>query len=315
MNPATFPSPTSGLATAWAADTRLGEGLLWHAPSHRLFLVDIRRQQLLAWNPTRQEGQRWNLPQPAGWLLPCDDGGWITGLRDGVARIAFDGRDTPAIEWVQRLHQPGSGLRLNDAKADAFGCVWFGTMHNDKESEPHGRLLRLHPDGRLESVEQGLCVPNGPAVSPDGRVVLHSDSERRLTWRYTLDDNGAIAERSLWRETTGPQALEGYPDGMCFDAEGTVWQARWAAACIVRLDAEGRELGRVHTGAPHTSNCCFGGPGLRDLYISTANALLDDNARAAHPNAGSLLVLPQAGQGLPPRAWGGAGRLQGGEPT
>jgi sugar lactone lactonase YvrE len=305
------PPPSPALATAWAADTRLGEGLLWHTASQRMFFVDIRRQRLLAWHPAQQTGQHWYLPQPTGWLLPCADGGWIAGLRDGVARIEFEGRDTPAIEWVHRLHQPGQGMRLNDAKVDAFGCVWFGTMHNEKENEPHGRLLRLHPDGRLDTVEEALCVPNGPAVSLDGRVVLHNDSSRRLTWRYTLDDAGAIAERSLWRETTGTEAREGYPDGMCFDADGMVWQARWGAACVVRMDAQGRELQRVHTGAPHTSNCCFGGPGLSDLYITTANALLDDAARTATPQAGSLLVLPRAGKGLPARAWGGAGRLQG----
>jgi xylono-1,5-lactonase len=297
-----------GLHSVFAADTALGEGLLWDTASQTLFFVDIRRARLWNWDPVRQQARAWDLPQTAGWILPCADGGWIVGLREGIARLDLE-RATPRIEWVARLHDAATGLRLNDAKADAFGCVWFGTLHDRLESEPHGRLLRLHPDASIEVVEDGLCVPNGPAVSESGHHILHTDSVRRRTWRYILDAHGAIEERVVWRQIPDDSVDEGHPDGMCFDALGSVWQARWGAGCITRLDPQGRETRRIPTGAPYTTNCCFGGPALSDLYITTANQSLSDAERAIHSRAGHLLMLPDAGHGLPARPWGGRGRF------
>lgn len=297
------------LHSVFAADTALGEGLVWDEASQSLFFVDIRRARLWNWDPAQQVARSWDLPQTAGWILPCVDGGWIVGLREGIARLDLHSPGHPRIEWVARLHDAATGLRLNDAKADAFGCVWFGTLHDRLESEPRGRLLRLHPDASIEVVEENLCVPNGPAVSESGHHILHTDSVRRRTWRYILDAHGGIEERIVWRQIPDDSIDEGYPDGMCFDALGSVWQARWGAGCITRLDPQGRETRRVHTGALYTTNCCFGGPTLSDLYITTANQALSDAERAIHPRAGHLLMLPDAGHGLPAKAWGGRGRF------
>jgi sugar lactone lactonase YvrE len=57
--------------------------------------------------------------------------------------------------------------------------------------------------------------------------------------------------------------------------------------------------------ATRTTACAFGGPGLGDLYITSATAGLDPAKLAAQPLAGSVFVLPAAGTGLPGHAFAG----------
>ncbi len=62
------------------------------------------------------------------------------------------------------------------------------------------------------------------------------------------------------------------------------------------------ELDRViELPVPRVTCCAFGGPGLTDLYITTARVGLI----APHPLAGSLLVVPGAGKGVAQPAFAG----------
>lgn len=68
-----------------------------------------------------------------------------------------------------------------------------------------------------------------------------------------------------------------------------------------RYTADGRLDHVVELPVRRPTACAFGGRDLRDLYISTARTGLD----APHPLSGSLLVLPDAGPGMPGTAFAG----------
>ena len=87
----------------------------------------------------------------------------------------------------------------------------------------------------------------------------------------------------------------GWPDGLTVDADGCVWVAFWDGAAIRRYTPDGRVDRVVDLPVRRPTACAFGGPGLRDLYVSTARTGLD----SPHPLSGSLLVLPDMGRGLP----------------
>jgi D-xylonolactonase len=79
------------------------------------------------------------------------------------------------------------------------------------------------------------------------------------------------------------------PDGMTTDAAGRLWIAHWGGACVSCHDpASGAELARIALPASHITNCAFGGPELRTLYISSARSGLDAAQLAAQPLAGGL---------------------------
>ena len=93
----------------------------------------------------------------------------------------------------------------------------------------------------------------------------------------------------------------GFPDGLTVDADGCVWVALWDGGAVRRYTPAGGLDRVVELPASRVTACAFGGPDLTDLYITTARVGLD----AAHPLAGSLLVVPGAGKGLAQPAFTG----------
>lgn len=293
----------------WDAQCLLGEGCLWDEPRQRLLFVDIKQPAVLAWTPSTGRQQRWPMPEKIGWLVPRARGGWAVGLARGVAWLHWpDGTDEagpPQLDWIHRLHAPDSPMRLNDAKADASGRLWFGTMNNQDEQRPEGVLYRLDTDGSLHCVDEGYGVTNGPTLSLDGRTLYHTDSAARCIYAFDVDAAGGLHRKRVWKRIDGSESDEGYPDGMCTDAEDHLWVARWGAGCVTRLDPDGHEVSRLRTGAPRTTNCAFGGPDYRDLFITSAHIGLDAAARAAAPLSGGLFLAQGAGRGQAAGVWRG----------
>jgi sugar lactone lactonase YvrE len=297
------PSWQRACTVVWDGAMQLGEGLHWDAQRQRLWWVDIHGRRLFCWDLVTAEPQAWSAPQRLGWVLPGTDGDTVMlGLQQGFARARLG--DELQIEWLCRPFPEQSPLRLNDAKADATGAVWAGSLNNDDESRPEGCLFRLGQDGQLTVHDTGYRVANGPAISPDGRWLLHTDSGLRTIYRFELDaPAGALSAKQVWKVF---EPAMGYPDGMCFDADGAVWVAHWGAGCVSRFAPDGELLRRVDVPAPHVTNLCFGGPALDRLFVTTAWAGLSTTQRAAHPLSGALFELDALGvKGLPGRPCAG----------
>jgi sugar lactone lactonase YvrE len=199
----------------------LGEGPLWDEAAARFLVVDIHGRAVHAWNPASGATRAWQLPERIGWLIPRRDGdGYVAGLQSGFVRLWLEPR--LRIEPIGSPHPGEPHVRLNDAKADPWGRIWAGSMNNENHARPDGRLARLDPDGHIEIVERGLRICNGPAISADGRVLMHTDSGPRTIHRYQLDADGRLSDKTPWCRFG---AHEGAPDGMSFDADGGLWIA------------------------------------------------------------------------------------------
>ncbi len=287
---------------AWDSRCQLGEGTVWHGAEQSLYFVDIHGCEVLAFTPASGLQRRWPLPQRVGWLVPRRAGGWVAGLQQGVVALDLGTEGRASVEWLHVLHADGSPLRLNDGKADAQGRLWFGSMHNLMEPPPQGQLYRWQAGGAPVVVDGGYGVANGPAISPDGRRLYHTDSPRRTVYVFDLSTDGELSNKRVWLQFAQD---EGFPDGMACDAEGCVWIAHWGGARVTQRDAGGRELCRIEVPAAQVTNVAFGGPRLTDLYITTARTGLDAPALAGTPLAGGLFVVPDAGQGLAPHPFAG----------
>ena len=63
----------------------------------------------------------------------------------------------------------------------------------------------------------------------------------------------------------------GEPDGMCTDAEGGIWTARWGAGKVVRPTPNGEIDVVINFPTAWLITCMvFGGEDLQDLYVTTA---------------------------------------------
>lgn len=268
---------------AYELGAELGEGPTWDARTGRLIVVDILRSRVHQLSPGGD--QVLQTAQHVGAAKPRASGGLVVNLRDGVGCYSADGAFSWLAEW------PVPGRRGNDAAVDPWGRLWAGTMRYD-EGENGGCLYRV---GETIDLITGATVSNGIAWSPDNRLMYYIDSHTRRIDVFDVDaDSGLVRDRR-----TLATVETGFPDGMTVDADGCLWVAVWDGSAVHRYTPDGRLDRVVEVPCARPTACTFGGADLRDLYITTATIGLDDPG----PYAGSVLVIPGAGQGLPSPAF------------
>ncbi|HQR94645.1 MAG TPA: SMP-30/gluconolactonase/LRE family protein, partial [Sediminibacterium sp.] len=198
----------------------------------------------------------------------------IIGLKSGIAAIECI-NDNSQIEWLNKSFPNDPEQRLNDAKADKFGCIWFGSISTVDESRPIGKLMRLNlKTGNIEIIDEGYTVTNGPAFNQSQTIMLHNDSGRQITYRFDLDARtGSVINKTIWRKFSSE---EGYPDGMSFDSNGHIWIAHWGVGRVVQYNLKGEVLLIVQLPVKNVTNICFGGAELNRLFVTSASSKLGD---------------------------------------
>jgi sugar lactone lactonase YvrE len=267
----------------------LGEGPVWDAEGNRLFWVDIKAPALSSMNFATRAVRRWDMPEPLGSIGLRAKDGPIGAFRNGFACIDLDpGGVTP----VGNVTAHPSGNRFNDGHVDPRGRFWAGTM-DDGEREPTGHLYRFNADCHVERFDTGFVVTNAIEWSVDGRTLYFVDSSQRRIWAYDFDmDAGRPGRRRLFAELD-PAA--GYPDGLTVDAEDHVWGAHWDGGRATRYRPDGSVERVVPLPVPRTTSCCFGGPDLATLFVTSAAIGLDGATLRAAPLSGSVFAVTGLG--------------------
>ncbi|MBA3526485.1 MAG: SMP-30/gluconolactonase/LRE family protein [Pseudomonadota bacterium] len=268
----------------------LGEGPIWVEAEQALYWVDIKGRSIFRLDSAGNR-QHWETPLRVGSIAPRADGGFIAGTEYGFAEIDLaEGR----FDVFNNPEEDRPDNRFNDGKVDAQGRFWAGTM-DDTEQDSVGTLYRLDPDRSCRPIDQGYKVTNGPAFSPDGRTLYHTDSARQVIYAFPLGKDGDVGER---REFARFDEGDGYPDGMTVDSQGCLWVAFWDGWCLRRLSPGGQCLQKIDLPVQRPTSCAFGGPGLDRLYITSASIGLDEAALALQPCAGGLLLLEPGVTGI-----------------
>lgn len=275
----------------------LGEGPVWVAREAALYWVDIKGRRLFRLD---DDGMReWSTPVRVGSIAPREGGGFIAGTDAGFYAIDLDDepRFTPLFD--PEVDLPDN--RFNDGKVDRAGCFWAGTM-DDTERASNGSLYRLNSARAFVKRDEGYAVTNGPAFSPAGNIMYHTDSARRTIYRFALAPDGSLGERSEFLHFTG---AEGYPDGMTVDAEGCLWIAFWDGWAVRRFSAAGEVLFTIETPVQRPTSVAFGGPALDRLYITSARVGLDETALTVQPYAGGLFMVDAGVVGIAEKPFAG----------
>jgi sugar lactone lactonase YvrE len=273
--------------------SHLGEGPCWHQDEKVLYWVDILGKKVQRFDPNGILTTSWPLPEMVGTVAPRKSGGLIVALQNGLA--FFDPKDgtldpLPPIDTNPRT-------RFNDGKCDPQGRFWFGSM-DIEEKENLGALYSMDGSGTVKQWAEGIGVSNGMTWSSDQERMYYIDSPTRCVDVFDMDSsNGVISNRRVLFQLGED---EGYPDGMTSDAAGNLWIAHWAGARVTqRNPTTGDCLATFPTQAYQTSACCFGGPDLRDLYVTTAQVNLTDSQKADYVDSGHLLRLRVEHPGVP----------------
>lgn len=152
---------------------------------------------------------------PDGRLLVCD-------AHAGLLAVDPGGGDIEALVTTvdgQALHF------TNNAAVAEDGTVYFSDSSRHYSVEDwksdlimhtmSGRLLRRGPDGRVDTVLDGVGFANGVALTADGSQVWVAELALRRVRRLTVDG----------RELAAITELPGYPDNIALGSDGLVWVA------------------------------------------------------------------------------------------
>lgn len=273
----------------WAVGAELGEGPLWDRRSGAVYFVDIKGRQVHRYG---EQGDQcsWPAPQQISFIVPLAAGGFVCALEDGLYRFCELSGEFTLLRHVER-ERPSN--RFNDGFVDAQGSLWFGSM-DDAERAPSGSLYRLSATGQLSTLDSDYVITNGPAISPDGRTLYHTDTLEKTVFRFDVLADGRLGGKRPFVHIAG----SGYPDGMAVDAEGCVWIALFGGARIERYAASGVLLDSVGFPCSNVTKLAFGGADLRTVYATTAWKGLSTAARAREPLAGALFSFTTATPGL-----------------
>jgi sugar lactone lactonase YvrE len=249
----------------------LGEGLWWSAREDAVYWVDILERRLSRLSLADNAVSEWTLPDVIGWVIERENGdGFVAGLGKRFVRLRLD---PLAIEDLAVPDEP-DGNRVNDAKADAAGRIWAGTMPFTCD-RPSGGVYRIDPDGTATRVAADFTIPNGPAIPADPQVLLQTDTAKQTIYRYRIANDGALSDRTpfiTFRDEWGS------PDGMTVDADGGLWVACWGGSCVRRFDAEGRFDRLIELPASQITNVVFAGADLDRMFVTSAADGVEEEA-------------------------------------
>lgn len=274
----------------WPVAAELGEGPIWHAATGSVYFVDIKGRKIHRCEQDGSAQRTWDAPGQASFIVPLDTGGFVVGLRDGVHR--FD-EETGSFTPLHSVEADIEHNRFNDGFCDAQGTLWFGSMH-DHETDPSGALYKLDAKGVVTKVDPDYIITNGPAVSPDGATLYHTDTLGKQVYAFDLSLDGTLSNKRPFVRIEGA----GWPDGMAVDADGCVWIAVFRGHRIERYSPDGTLLQTIAFPVPNITKLAFGGDDLRTVYVTTAWKGLSSEERAQYPLAGALFTFRTGTPGM-----------------
>lgn len=283
----------SEVECVWPVGAILGEGPVWSADEQAVWFVDIKAPAIHRFHPATGDRRTFPAPARVGFVAPTGDGQFVAGLKTGLHRFNPESGNFTLLHVVEP-HAPNN--RLNDGFVDSEGFLWFGSM-DDTEEEPSGALYQLGSGGCIRR-DPGYIVSNGPAESPDGQTLYHTDTLAGIIYAFDRARAGGLTNKRVFARFE-PGA--GYPDGPIVDAEGCVWTGVFGGWAMKRFSPRGELLSEIRLPCSAVTKAAFAGDDLRTLYITTAHVALTPEERKQQPLAGGLFCAHIDVPGLPQR--------------
>jgi sugar lactone lactonase YvrE len=145
-------------------------------------------------------------------------------------------------------------------------------------------------DGSARQVADGLAFGNGMAVTADNATLIVAESHANRLTAFDIQTDGSLSGRRTWADLG-----DGFPDGICLDAEGAAWYADVPNQRCVRV-LEGGEVLQTIDVDRGCFACMLGGPDGRTLFITAAEwhgmERMNDDVRS-----GQVLTAPAPAPG------------------
>jgi sugar lactone lactonase YvrE len=273
---------------------KLAESPFWDAKNQTLYWADIVGR--LACRLSPDDYRQWTLAEPVSAFIPCMSGDALVTLASGVYRLDPNAAEAELQLLCVADHTPGN--RANEARCDARGRLWLGTMQNNIAEDGSdipitrrsGGLFRVDADGSVTQLLSDQGIVNTLLWSQEGKRVICGDTLDEALYSHRIADDGQLVDLQIWAGLHP----RGAPDGSAMDADGYVWNARWGGGCLLRFTPDGCLDRVIELPVSHPTSCVFGGPDLTRLYVTSAMP-----GEAANDLDGAVLMADVGIVGLP----------------
>jgi gluconolactonase len=168
----------------------------------------------------------------------------------------------------------GKPLRApNDLTLDTPNGGFYFT--DPEESDLDNRIGTVHyvdAAGKVHLVDKGLAYGNGIVLSADGKRLFVNETFTRQVHVYDVLGPGKLGPRRMFcimpRLGLTERHVADLVDGMCLDAEGNLYVARFGTGRVEVFDPAGKHLRALDAGNITCSNVAFGGANHDQLFVT-----------------------------------------------
>jgi gluconolactonase len=275
---------------------RWAEGPVWLPSEEALLFSDVPNNRVHRWSeadglsvylePSGHTGYTGNPKEEGANGLALDPDGHLLLCQHGDRRLArmrapLDAPapvfETLASHWQGRPFNSPNDLTVNAAGQIFFTDPIYGLPRGAESEMGFRGVFRVDPDGTVTLLERDESMPNGIALSADGRELYVANSygpEPFYSVLY-LDEDGSVRakRRFFFARDLARAGLPGLPDGLKVHPSGLLFAT--GPGGVLVLDPHSLErphLGTILTGRA-AANCAFNAD-YSALYITATDRLL-----------------------------------------
>jgi gluconolactonase len=210
-----------------------------------------------------------------GRLIACEAG------RQNGPRVTRTDMTSGRVEVLADNYKGEKFTAPNDVTLDSKGRIYFTDL-------PGGTVHRIDPDGKLTRLLQRPEIqrPNGITISPDDKTLYlveanQAEGGARMLRAFDLNADGSLKNMRVFHNFYPGRSA----DGICMDSQGNVYAAAGlnrrrgtsetldTKAGIHVFNPQGKLLKFVPVPEDTITNCTFGGPDMKTIYVTAGKTL------------------------------------------
>lgn len=221
---------------------------------------------------------RWDGKTFSDWMKPAGHANGMAFDTRGNLIVCADGQNElwsisrAGVKTVLVKDYHGGLLNgPNDVWVRPDGAIYFTDPLYPRDywsrtkatQQPGEYVYLMTPDHRyVQPVATDLKKPNGIVGTPDGKTLYVSDIDAGQTFRYRIQDDGTLADKTLFCKLGS--------DGMSLDDAGNLYLTGHG---VTIFDRTGAQIDHVDVPEAWTGNVTFGGPDRKTLFITASHSV------------------------------------------
>ncbi len=264
-----------GVPSYWAEKNRRGQAAdsFLEGPSFdragNLYFVDIPFGRVFRASPAGEITQitEYN-GQPNGLKIHQDGRIFLADYQNGIMQLD---PDTGSVTKVLGDADTEGFKGVNDLHFGRDGSLYFTDQGQTGLQDPTGRVYRWAPDtGALICLIDKVPSPNGLVLDLAEHVLFLAVTRANAVWRLPMSPSGRVNKAGLFIQFSGGRAG---PDGLALTSAGGVVVCQTGMGLVWVHDVLGRPIAVVRSPCGlGTTNCAFGGPDGRTLFITESDS-------------------------------------------